>query len=235
MVKYSFVILTYNRPEHFSKCVMSVANAIRKGDGVSEVIVVDNGGVDPRTLEFVKGYVHGADAAMAYIKLEKNEGVVARNYGFEIANGAYVVQVDDDVVVSDNLLPVLNEHLDANTAVGPMGHFAFHDLHEPIARLRANPGEYCDLLMGYCWAFPNRGLSYDTDFGLHWHEETDLQLNMKCCDGSVATHNSAKPPGPFMHELQRENHRRIVQRWVGQDVPWEDPDETVERKPVFAD
>ena len=95
------------------------------------------------------------------------------------------------------------------------------------------PGDFCDLVMGYCWAWQNVRLAdgapaflYDERFNPHWHEETDLQLQIKAagyrirCGPIVSRHRSMKswqgahnndPMIGLHHAIAHE--RLLLEKW----------------------
>jgi len=113
---------------------------------------------------------------------------------------------------------------------------------------RPQPGDFADLVMGFCWAwrtdrvpaylgqaterlpvdFPDiPRFRYDEGrFAMHWHEETDLQLQIKAvgyrirCVPAVATHRSLKnwtaahSNDPFVGlHLAAEHERALIEKW----------------------
>jgi len=104
MIKVSIVIPTRERPELLERCLES----IRRECGMCEdpeVIVVDDGSPDTvrRRNEFIaERYCAGFSC------MEKNCGVaMARNRGIELAQGEWVVFLDDDVTVDKGWHPAL--------------------------------------------------------------------------------------------------------------------------------
>jgi glycosyltransferase involved in cell wall biosynthesis len=93
-IKFSFVILTWNRYKFLEKCLKNLIDSIAE-PGLCEIIVMDNGSTD-NTAEILKKY-----AQMPLVKVvlrDKNYGLNAYKKLFFLAKGKYVVIVDDDVL-----------------------------------------------------------------------------------------------------------------------------------------
>lgn len=80
-----------------------------------EIIIVDDCSTD-NSEEVIKGYLHYPN--MSYIRLENNMGVsFASNVGIRKAISPYVVRVDADDYINENLLLILSEVLNWNPDV----------------------------------------------------------------------------------------------------------------------
>jgi len=109
-MKASVVILTWNSTNVLGACLTSLSQGLMAH--LHEVIVVDNGsrGLTPAALR----------AEFPWMRLvinRKNRGVApARNQGIRVAQGEYVILLDDDTVVQpkafDHLISYLDEHPD---------------------------------------------------------------------------------------------------------------------------
>jgi glycosyltransferase involved in cell wall biosynthesis len=240
----TIVVLTHNRREALAACLSKISENTM--DVRYEVIVVDNGSSD-------------GSAALAQSRglftfaLPTNEGVCARNHALRDARGNFILQVDDDVLVGPGWAKALLAPF-SDPKVGAVGQEGFfinwaglmagpwtapNFLHD----LRPSPGEYCDLVMGYCWAWRNiighresetphlwhqePVFLYDERFNPHWHEETDLQLQIKAagyrirCGPAVARHRSLKDPAaarnndPMVGLQHAADHERLlIEKWA---------------------
>lgn len=93
-MKFSFVLLTWNRYRFLEICVEALIQCIAERDQC-EVIVMDNGSTDG-TVEVLKRY---RDSKLVrVISLDKNYGINSYKKLFEEAKGEYIVTVDDDVL-----------------------------------------------------------------------------------------------------------------------------------------
>lgn len=93
-MKFSFVILTWNRKVFLEKCLTSLSESIDNFED-TEIIVMDNGSTDG-TKEFLTGYESRKNFRI--IKLKKNFGLNAYKKLIGKARGEYIVVVDDDVL-----------------------------------------------------------------------------------------------------------------------------------------
>lgn len=85
----SIVLLTFNRPDHIKHRVREVSQL---GSLVVEILVVDNYSKVPASEA-----CDSIDARIKFIRTGQNLGAVARNRAFEIAKGAIIICLDDDV------------------------------------------------------------------------------------------------------------------------------------------
>ncbi|MFF5381955.1 glycosyltransferase family 2 protein [Pedobacter suwonensis] len=93
-MKFSFVILTWNRYKFLEKCIAALLSSI-SGKYLYEVIIMDNGSTDC-TPEILEQYKKNENVRI--ITRNKNYGLKAYKRLFFHARGEYVVIVDDDVL-----------------------------------------------------------------------------------------------------------------------------------------
>lgn len=93
-MKFSFVILTWNRKEFVEKCLTSLIESVGDFED-AEIIVMDNGSID-ETPAFLTKYEN--DKRFKVVKLKKNYGLNSYKKLFGKASGEYIVVVDDDVL-----------------------------------------------------------------------------------------------------------------------------------------
>jgi len=98
----SGVILAKNEESHIEKCIKSL-------DFCDEVIVIDDNSTD-KTLEKAKG-----SGAVIFSHSLNNDFSAQRNYGLEKAKGDWVIFIDADEVVSDDLKKEIKETVNVNT------------------------------------------------------------------------------------------------------------------------
>lgn len=91
----SIIIPTFDRPIMLKRTINSVLNQTYKN---IEVIVVDDNNPDtPSRKETTKLMTEFEDKRIVYIKHNKNKnGSAARNTGFKVSNGDYIMFLDDD-------------------------------------------------------------------------------------------------------------------------------------------
>ena len=207
------VILTWKRPSECFRCITSIIN--NSGDNISNIFVVIN--EDNPTYDVVRSI---QDNRIHIISLLTNEGVVARNHGFDRCTADYIAQIDDDVIVNlgwdDKALQLLNCNVQA---VGEQGGYIVNINTFTDNNIPGTNGQYVDLLTGFCWIFKNQGFKYDDSFGMHWHEESDLQFQMreagyrfKVCEGLCKHLHQGKPN--HWNEYLEINRQRIVNKWA---------------------
>lgn len=110
----SIVIPTRNRSRQLSTLIKSLLNSSYKN---KEIIIINNG--DPLSTFIIKG--------LKIIQNKSNVGLaLARNQGAEIARGEYVLFIDDDNVVTKDMLEVLVHVLKSSkniVGVGPVTYY----------------------------------------------------------------------------------------------------------------
>lgn len=101
--KYSFIVPVYNTEKHVSNCIESI---LRQRVKDFELILVNDGSTD-KSYEICKQYKEKNDSIIKLINL-KNSGVsVARNTGIDAAEGEYIIFVDSDDYISDEMIEEL--------------------------------------------------------------------------------------------------------------------------------
>ena len=218
-MRISCVILTYNRLAVLKQCIEAIEKNIVTPKTDYEIIVVNNCSTDG-TAKYLD-IIEGNFTNFKKINLNRNYGVVARNRAFEIANGKYIAQIDDDVMVQKDWDTRVLPYFD-NTNVGAVGtegaiwigwkNEYFKDIKD---------GEFVDFLTGQFWVFKNEGWRYDEEYGFFWHEESDLQMRMKYekkykfvrCDKNVILHLELRDPNKIDWDLHNRNWERFVNKW----------------------
>ena len=111
----SIIILTWNSEQHIGTCLASLERGL--GTFSSEVIVIDNGSSD-RTRSIIADALPG----VRLVSNPENRGVApARNQGIRLAQGKYVLILDDDTVVQPGALDCLIRYMEAHEEVGLCG------------------------------------------------------------------------------------------------------------------
>ena len=95
----SFIIPTYNSANTIKRAIDSILN--QSTDLEYEIIVVDDGSTD-NTEEVVKYYEN--DERIKYYNKDNSGVADTRNYGVKMATGDYIIFVDSDDYISENLL-----------------------------------------------------------------------------------------------------------------------------------
>lgn len=220
-MKFSAVILTWNRFDVLKKCIRNIRENTHTPQSEYEVIVVNNGSTDE-----TRGYLDAIEKNKKFKNLivihnDTNEGVIARNKAFKIAKGEYIAQIDDDVLVNlkwDERTLKYFYSLEIG-GVGTEGAIWKGWVNEYIKPLE--PGTFVDFLTGQFWMFKNEGWLYDESFGAFWHEESDLQMKMKFekkyrfiqCDKTVIHHLELRDSKTMDWDLHNKNWNKFVEKW----------------------
>lgn len=97
-MKFSFVILTWNRKAFFEKCLNSLIESIDSFED-AEIVIMDNGSTDG-TPEFLKQFENRKNFRI-FLR-DKNYGLNAYKKLIGKAKGEYIIVVDDDVLAFPN-------------------------------------------------------------------------------------------------------------------------------------
>lgn len=127
MFKVSVVITNFNLEKYIGACLRSCLNQTLPKDAY-ELIIVDDCSTD-NSVEVIKELVDSTKVKL--ITLEKNHGVsYASNVGVRKAQAPYVIRVDADDYINENLLLFFSTILDWNSDIS----FVYGDV------LRVNEG-----------------------------------------------------------------------------------------------
>lgn len=106
MIKYSIVLISYNRKEILKE---NLDKIFEIGSLDFEVILVDNGSIDNTAEEIPKLF-----PLVKFTALKENIGIKAYNIGFEQAQGEYLVVLDDDSYPDKNVLTLADDAIKEN-------------------------------------------------------------------------------------------------------------------------
>ena len=121
-VDISVIIPTFNRAAMVCNCVSSVL--AQKGVTL-EVIVVDDCSPDDTCARVEERF--GGDSRVRYIRNEKNSfQAVSRNNGAKIANGGFLLFLDDDNILGTDALVSLVDEFRKNPKLGLAAPMAVH-------------------------------------------------------------------------------------------------------------
>lgn len=117
-IQISIVILSWNSKSHLKCCLPSILNALDKWKLTCEIYIVDNGSTDGST-GILKKYEKTYEGIIKPIYLESNTGTTySRNLALKQASGKYIVVMDSDVELNDNVFERLIQVLESNNNVG---------------------------------------------------------------------------------------------------------------------
>lgn len=106
MIKYSIIVPVYNTEKYLDKCLKSISNQTYKN---YEVIIVNDGTKD-NSQEIIDKYVKLDKRFKSFIK--ENGGLSdARNYGVNKSSGDYLIFVDSDDYIEEDMLDVIDNNL----------------------------------------------------------------------------------------------------------------------------
>ena len=113
----SVIIPTYNRMEMLHECVESVIRSTYKD---LEVIVVDNCSTDG-TVKDIKNMML-SDGRIKIVQLEQNlMAAGGRNKGIEVASGDFMLFLDNDNVIYEDMIEILVNKMESNRRIGLAG------------------------------------------------------------------------------------------------------------------
>lgn len=105
MMKYSFVIPVYNRPDEIDELLASLEVQTLKD---FEVVVVEDGSSVP-CLNVINE--HSSRLALRYYQKENSGPGQSRNYGAERSQGEYLIVLDSDCVLPQGYLEAVDKEL----------------------------------------------------------------------------------------------------------------------------
>jgi len=166
-MKISFIIPAYNSEKTIKRCALSCAS--QKSPNLDiEIIIVDDGS-DDKTPEIITELKKDIPEIVSL--KQKNQGVsVARNNGIDLAQGDYIMFVDADDYLTNNVIcPFLEIMTDNNLCVLAHGaiveneeepysktvpvNIPFDSPNSGIEYIRTNSGPYRVGSVGGAWAF----------------------------------------------------------------------------------
>lgn len=222
----SVVIVTCNRRQALASTLDRLAENPSLPHDSMEVLVVDNGSTDG-TREAAKR----DDLDIRLIARPRNEGVSARNHAFAVAQGEYLLLIDDDSFPLGDAAARSMAHLDANAkCVAVVGRIEL-----PDGRLEASalPGviangavvlrkSVIDEVGGFPTDFFRQAEEYDLSFrmwnaGYTVERFEDLLYRHEKVDGNR--------PSALIHRLDMRNNLVVADRYLPR----------LRRRPVRAD
>lgn len=114
-MKLSIVIVSYNAPKHLEICLDSCQEALKNFEG--EIIVVDNNSSEIDFLSLKKNYPN-----VNYLLQTENLGFSkANNIGVENALGDYILILNPDTIIPEDIFPKLIDFHQSKEKIGLVG------------------------------------------------------------------------------------------------------------------
>lgn len=102
-VRLSAIVVNFRRPELLRECLRSLATALERVEGATELVVVDNGSADGSN-DLVRAEFPGA----TLVALERNRGFGGGvNAGLERSSGEFVLLLNNDATVEPEAIAEL--------------------------------------------------------------------------------------------------------------------------------
>ena len=117
-MRFSTIVPVYNVEKYLAKCIESILNQTNQD---FELLLVNDGTKD-NSQKIIDEYVAKyPDKVYGFVK--ENGGLSdARNYGVERAKGEYIIFIDSDDYVDDELLEKVNDAIEKNAGVDVVGY-----------------------------------------------------------------------------------------------------------------
>ena len=110
MYKLSIIVPVYNRQDKIKRCLDSILNQLNES---IELIIVNDGSTD-NTDEIIKQYIKDKPKNILYYT-KQNAGIAhTRNFGIEQAHGKYIMFVDSDDYLDNDLIKIINIYMENN-------------------------------------------------------------------------------------------------------------------------
>jgi GT2 family glycosyltransferase len=173
----SVVIVTAaERKAELQSCLISIAEHMDPSD--IEIIVVDNASLDD-TFDYLEQLEDNDLFRFKAITNRENKGFAfAVNQGMDVAEGAYICVVHNDVMFHDNAISLMVDQMEVNRNIAILGP-VIGDCHNPAQMPNAvQPSDgitETDYLDSACMLIrASTGLRFDSAYGLAWFEDRDI-------------------------------------------------------------
>ncbi len=118
-IKVSIIIPVYNKVEYTTKCLASIIENTPSND--YEIIIIDNASTDG-TLNYLKKKINAVNKKITVICNKDNLGFAkANNQGAKLAQGEYLLLLNNDTEVLTGWLDPLVQILERDDSVGAVG------------------------------------------------------------------------------------------------------------------
>jgi len=113
LIKFSFIIPTYNRFESLIELLQSIDVIDTNGETI-ELIVVNDGSTDDTDMNLVKWQPINLNIELRFCTIPNGGPAKARNHGASMAVGKWLIFLDDDCIVPKNYLTSLGHVISTN-------------------------------------------------------------------------------------------------------------------------
>ena len=110
-IKFSIIIPVYNVEKYIDKCLQSITNQTFKD---FEVVCINDESKDA-SLSILEEYARKDKRFKIFSQKNQGQGI-ARNNGIKIASGKYIVFVDPDDWIEENMLEILSKKFEKEQA-----------------------------------------------------------------------------------------------------------------------
>lgn len=131
MVRYSFIIPSYNNIEGLIQCLSAISSCKNPDNIPYEVLVIDDGSTDG-TYEYVTStYSASTVRCLRLLRTSKSSRGRARNAGIREATGQIVNFIDSDILVSEQHIIELEKFFSYNMDIVLVGNRTFRNRSQP--------------------------------------------------------------------------------------------------------
>lgn len=113
MCNLTIIVPVYNTNKHLRKCIDSILVQLDKDD---EILLINDGSTD-ESEEILKEYEKENPEIVNYYKKDNSGIADTRNYGISKAKGKYIMFVDSDDYIKENLIEDLRKHIANNVDI----------------------------------------------------------------------------------------------------------------------
>lgn len=228
MIENSILILNHNRSDLSRLCVDSILPY--RNEETTEMILLENGSRDD-SKELFSGYANTYKHIRVVDFPDPVSLMEARNKGLELAQGSYILSLDNDTTWQGNVLEELKKPMEHNQTIGIVGmcgvYIASLDRYIHIHQQRYTKDLPADATTGYCMLIKKElvrnGIRFDESLSRYLGEDIDFCLQAREHGYSVFVkantplvhleHGTMKFVNGEYSDLMGKNHERLAEKW----------------------